>query len=119
MTEIIVEPYKKLIIRTYYRYSSYEEMAREVVKGVTFPYVVLRWNNGILFNFISYPATDFISRELAQGILYWDHLEFAEMKDFREVIPVEGSPVKVYVRNFNGHPLFDQLSKFIKENLLS
>ena len=119
MTEIFVEPYKKLVIRTYMKYSSYEEMAKEVVKGVSFPYIVLRWNNGILFNFVSYAMSDYISEQLVQGNLYWDHLEFAEMKDFKDYMQVEGNPVKIYVRNLNGHPLFDQLSKFIKEKLLS
>ncbi len=36
MTEIFVEPYKKLVIRTYMKYSSYEEMAKEVVKESPF-----------------------------------------------------------------------------------
>lgn len=119
MTEISVEPYKKLVIRTYVKYNSYEEMSKEIVKGVNLPYIVLRWNHGILFNFSSYLITDYVSKQLIEGNLYWDYLEFAEMKDFKDYIQVEGSPVKIYVRNLNGHPLFDQLSKFIKENLLS
>lgn len=118
MTEITVEPYKKLVIRTYLKYDSYEEMARELVKGVSVPYIILRWNSGILFNFVSYMMTDYISQQLVQGNLYWDHLDFAEMKEFRDYVPVEGSAVKIYVRNLNRHPLFTQLSRYIKENFL-
>lgn len=121
MTEILVEPYRKLVIRTYMRYRSYEEMARQIAAGaygVPMPTVVLRWSKGILFNFVSYQPTDSVMRQLMDGILYWDHLDFAEMPEYKEEIPLAGSPARVLVRNLTGHPLFDQVAEFVRANLL-
>jgi len=114
LTEISVEPYRKLVIRTYMRYGSYEEMAREIAYGVPIPTVMLRWSKGILFNFVSYQPTDSVMRQLMDGVLYWDHLDFAEMPEYREEIPLAGSPARVLVRNLTGHPLFDQVAEFVK-----
>lgn len=121
MTEISVEPYRKLVIRTYMRYRSYEEMARQIAAGaygVPMSTVVLRWSKGILFNFVSYQPTDSVMRQLMDGILYWDHLDFAEMPEYKEEIPLAGSPARVLVRNLTGHPLFDQVAEFVRANLL-
>ncbi|MGC8696673.1 MAG: hypothetical protein C0167_00815 [Nitrososphaera sp.] len=119
MTEISVEPYRKLIIRTYMKYNSYEEMARELTKGVIgVPSIILRWSHGIVFTFTSYQPTDHVLRQLIEGILYWDHVDFAEMPNYMSEISVAGSPVKIFVRNLNGHPLFDQVAEFLKTKLL-
>jgi len=119
-TKIAVEPYRKLVIRTYLKYDSPEKMAKELAKGATGPIpIVLRWDDGVLFYFWSYPVTDFVSQKLVEGILIWDHLDFALMKEFKDKIDVEGSPAQVVVRDVRGHPLFDQLARFVKEQLVN
>jgi hypothetical protein len=65
--------------------------------------------------------TDVISRELINGHIIWDHVDFAPMSTYKREIqgPSDRPLVTINVVDVSGHSVFDDVTKWIRDNLLS
>lgn len=85
------EPYKKIIIKDYSKYERVDDLIKNILtrqrvapEGVN---LILQWAEGVVFTYYPLPViTDALWRELLQGNAYWDLVEFAPMKDYKEHI---------------------------------
>lgn len=99
------------------RYESPQGFAENVVsetpKGNPIPR--LFWANGILFRHFPYFPSEVISQQLIEGILNVDHIEYAQMKEYRKEIAVTPNQ-KVKVLNVTNHTVFNDLTSYIAKN---
>ena len=120
--EIAFEPYKKLSFKSYIQYTKVEEFIRNISIGspAGFPAIMnLFWANGIIFRFFSLPPSDSLTKEILNGHLVWDHIEYAPMPTYQKEI--QGHPerplVTIIVLDMSNHVVLDPLTKWIKDNL--
>ncbi|MDH5451052.1 MAG: hypothetical protein OEX77_09205 [Candidatus Bathyarchaeota archaeon] len=57
----------------------------------------LRWAEGVAFRFLSMPSTDEVSRELLQGKVHWNAVEWALMPKYEGVIQIKEINAKIPV----------------------
>ncbi|MEM0136214.1 MAG: hypothetical protein QXU18_13490 [Thermoplasmatales archaeon] len=121
MTEIIFEPYNKIIIRSFMKFdtprSFGESLVLEQGKGLQIGALRLFWANGILFRHFPLPLTESTMQQLINGIFIVDHIDFTEMKEYQGEIMISQG-VKIKVLNVTKHSVFSELTKFITEKLL-
>ncbi len=46
----------------------------------------IRWANGIVFVAAGYPPTEKLVNDQLEGTIHWANVEFAEMKDFQQML---------------------------------
>lgn len=87
MVEIIIEPWKKLIIHEVIEYKFEDSVrvhATGFVGGMTPP---LKWANGIVFVHVGFPDSDTAHQEKIKGTIHWSHVTFALKANYeRQVI---------------------------------
>ena len=119
MTEVTFEPRKKVIIHEYRRYDSVEALIRCGFAGAPpGSNVIVRWVDGIVLSHNTYPMTDFVTKELIEGRLHWDHVAFAPMEKYQESLSFAHLPITVTVVDVSVNPVYCDIGKFIKETLL-
>ncbi|MDG7034713.1 MAG: hypothetical protein JRN32_03815 [Nitrososphaerota archaeon] len=117
------EPYKKIIIKDYSKYERVDDLIkntltrqRNIPEGVN---LILQWAEGIVFIYYPLPAiTDTLSRELLQGNVYWDLVEFAPMKDYKEHIApdvehMKGLKADVTVIDVSNRAIMRDVAKYL------
>jgi hypothetical protein len=120
--EVAFEPYKKVAFQSYLMYESSEAFANVI--GLARPPGVaaqtrLFWANGVLFRFFSHQPSEALSKEILNGHLIWDHVEFAPMPEYKNVLKVVERPlVMINVLNVSDHVIFGPVSKWIYDNLI-
>jgi hypothetical protein len=116
MTEISLEPYKKVIIRSCFQYPEVdafvEAMSMATPAG---KYSGFAWANGILFRHFPFLPTDSLTKEYIKGNLYIDTLEFAFMSSYVKELTSKERGVVLAVANVSGNELFDSLTKWVKK----
>lgn len=119
---VSVEPYKRIIIRSYLQYDSPELLIRamtaHIPKAITGRIGSLLWSNEVVFKHISFPNSATVSRELLDGNLWIDHIDFAHMPKYRPDIKAAESDVAFSVIDVTGHTTFDQLTSWMKAHIL-
>ena len=120
MTEVIYQPRKQVIIHEYSRYDTVEDLIRGAFSGVPPGATAgpLRWVDGIVLMYNTYPMTDAIVKELIEGRVHWDHVSFAPMEEYKPTVHVEDLQITVRIINVSINPTFRAIAKFIKENLM-
>ena len=129
MTEakVIIQPYSAIVIRGYMKFDSPKSFAENMLasiartpKDLPDGTIIGRlfWSNGVVFRHFPFAQTETVTRELLSGRINYDHLEFAEMKQYQKEITV-GNGLKVEVSNVSGHSVFDSLTKYLSSELLS
>jgi hypothetical protein len=120
--EVAFEPYKKVSFQSYFKYESSEAFAHVIALSNPPGIPVQRrlfWANGVLFRFFSHPPSEALSREIVNGHLIWDHVEFAPMPAYKNVLKVVERPlVMINVLNVSDHVIFGPVSKWIYDNLI-
>jgi hypothetical protein len=119
--EFTLAPYTRVSIRSYLEHESPEQLATALAKAVP-PNVpsqtVLRWANGVLFAATNFLPTDSVSKEYLAGHLLWDHVDFAIMPEFRDVIQLPEKPLfTIGVIDLSKHSLFGPFADWIRNNL--
>jgi len=82
MTEILFNQRKEIVVLEYVQYNDVDQLINAAFAGAPRGATVgpLRWVDGIVMLFNPLPATnEFLTRQLIEGRLYWDHLAFALM----------------------------------------
>ena len=75
----------------------------------------LSWAEGVVFRFSRMAATDEIFRELLQGKIHWNVLEWALMPQYKQVIPIEEINAKIPVINVSTTTILCDVAKALKE----
>lgn len=120
--DVSFEPYKKVTFQSYLSYESSEAFANFIALA-TPPGVPaqnkLFWANGILFRFYAHAPSDAIAKEIVNGHLMWDHIEFAPMPKYQNEIKIAERPlVNINVLNVSNHVVLGQVTKWIYDNLV-
>ena len=119
MTEVSYEPRKKVIIHEYSYYDSVEALVRCGFAGAPpGSSVIIRWVDGVVLSQNTYPMTDSITAELIEGRLHWDHVSFAPMEEYQASLSFANLAITVTVIDVSVNPVFCDIAKFIKKNLM-
>jgi hypothetical protein len=112
-------PRKEVIIHEYTKYDSAEDFINTLTKGAPAGSVlsVLKWVDGVLFSFRPLPPNEVTIKALILGTLYWDHVSFAPMPEYRDQIITQNG-VTVVINNVSGNSVFVAIGEFIKKEFL-
>ena len=75
----------------------------------------LSWAEGVVFCFSRMAPTDEIVRELLQGKVHWNVVEWALMPQYKQVIPIEEINAKIPVINVSTTAILCEVAKALKE----
>ena len=75
----------------------------------------LSWAEGVVFRFSRMAATDEIFRELLQGKVHWNVLEWALMPQYKQVIPIEEINAKIPIIDVSTTTILCDVAKALKE----
>jgi hypothetical protein len=75
----------------------------------------LSWAEGVVFRFSRMTPTDEIFRELLQGKVHWNVVEWALMPQYKQVIPIEEINAKIPVINVSSTTILCDVAKALKE----
>jgi len=120
--EVAFEPYKKITFQSHLLYKSAQTFANVIAlanpPGIPFQ-VRLFWANGILFRFFNHTPSEALSKEILNGHLIFDHIEFAPMPEYKSELKVADRPLgTLYVLDVSNHVVFQPLTAWIRDNLL-
>ena len=78
---------------------------------------VMRWVDGIVLTFLALQTdTDFMAKERARGVLYWDHVSFAPMPEYQPTIMTQNGS-RAYITKVEKNETFIAIGKFLKKKL--
>lgn len=113
MVEVIHRPLQRIVIMECVRYGSPEELLQNLVLAPGQP-AVLYWADGVLFIPVPAPmASDFFSRELADGNIYWISVSFTSMEAYQPRISAEKGP-EAAVINVSNSPSLMAVARWLK-----
>lgn len=75
----------------------------------------LSWAEGVVFRFSRMTSTDEIVRELLQGKVHWNVVEWALMPQYKHVIPIEEINAKIPVINVSTTAILCEVAEALKE----
>jgi len=79
----------------------------------------LSWAEGVVFRFSRMAPTDEIFKELLQGKVHWNVVEWALMPQYKQVIPLEEINAKIPVINVSTTTILCEVAKALKEKAQS
>ena len=112
------EPRKEIIIHEYTKYDSPNELITSAVSGVPPGSVLtaLKWVDGVLLSFTPFPRDAITVKEIMEGKVHWDHVNFTLMSEYKEQIITE-TGVTVVITDVSKNPSFEAVAEFIKATL--
>jgi len=115
------EPRKEVIIHEMSIYSSPEELANKMTIGIPQGALppLLKWVDRVVMTFTTLNQTDFITKEIAEGKLHWDHVSIASMEEYRQTIVLPERAITVDVTDVSANETFQAIGKFLREEFLS
>jgi hypothetical protein len=118
-TLVKYEPRKEVIIHEYTKYDSDEDLISAAIRGLPTGSVLtaLRWVDGVLLSFNALPINEVTTKELIEGRLYWDHVSFASMPEYKDQI-ITKTGITVVIGNVSNNPVFAAIAEFIKKEFL-
>ena len=120
--EVKFEPYDKLTFKSYFEYETPEKFVEAIAlpnpEGMIFQ-ARLFWANGVLFRPFNHPPSESLAKEVINGHIILDHVEFAPMPTFQKEIKHPARPLgTINVVDVSKHIVFGPLAMWIKENLV-
>ena len=121
--EILIEPWKKLVIHEVIEYN-FDDWVKQIAfstrsSGGAIP--TMQWTNGIVFSPANFPTTNITVEEQLKGILHWSSVSFAIKEKFEKQIVIENATINLVDVSVN--EIFKELSiklkkqsKFINKN---
>ena len=114
--EVVYQPWKKIVIHEIVDYAL-DDLVRLQSLGVE-PGGLgdpLLWTEGIVFSSSTMLETKDVVKEKMEGIVHWSSVEWARMPEFKEVIVIKETNVKVLIIDVTAHPIYRTVSKWLKE----
>ncbi|MEM4408344.1 MAG: hypothetical protein QXI19_06340 [Candidatus Caldarchaeum sp.] len=116
MVEIVYSPVKTIVIMEYVKYSTAEELIRNLLLPPGQP-AVLYWAEGVVFFPTPFAANNTkVVEELMNGRIYWMSVSFAPMTAYTPMLSVEKGP-EAMVINVSRSQTLSQVAKWLKERL--
>lgn len=113
MVEVIYRPIRRIVIMECIKYSTVEELLQNLMLAPGQP-IILYWAEGVLFIPVPAPITsEFFSRELADGNVYWLSVSFTEMNEYSPKISAEKCP-EANVINVSKSPSLSIVARWLK-----
>ena len=116
LIEVVYQPWKKIVIHEIVDYAL-DDLVRLQSLGVE-PGGLgdpLLWVEGIVFSSSTMLETKDVVKEKMEGIVHWSSVEWARMPEFKEVIVIKETNVKVLIIDVTAHPIYRTVSKWLKE----
>lgn len=116
VVEIVYSPVKAIVILEYIKYSTAEELIRNLLLPPGQP-AVLYWAEGVVFFPIPLAANNTkVVEELMNGRIYWMSVSFAPMTAYTPMLSAEKGP-EAMVINVSRSQTLSQVAKWLKERL--
>ena len=116
LVEVVYQPWDKIVIHEIVDYTL-DDLVRLQSLGVE-PGGLgdpLLWAEGIVFSSSTMLETKDVIKEKLEGIVHWSSVEWARMPEFKEVIVIKETNVKVLIIDVSAHPIYKTVSKWLKE----
>ena len=116
LVEVVYQPWNKIVIHEIVDYSL-DDLVRLQSLGVE-PGGLgdpLLWAEGIVFSSSTMLETKDVVKEKLEGIVHWSSVEWARMPEFKQVIVIKETNVRVLIINVSAHPIYKTVSKWLKE----
>jgi hypothetical protein len=114
-TEIVIEPWKRLVIHEVIEYSFDDFMkllisqSRAVAGGTP----ATNWANGIIFHFGGFPDTDSVMQEKLHGVIHWSSVMFAVKETYEPQYRQDSNYVNLI--NASHNQVFVELANVLKQ----
>lgn len=120
--EVAYKPYNKVSFQSCLPYESVEAFIGVYSftnpPGIPFQ-AKFFWANGILFRFFNHPPSEALAKEIVNGHIIFDHIEFAPMAEYKKELKIPERPMgNIIVLNVSTHTIFDPLTAWIHKNML-
>ncbi|HKZ61097.1 MAG TPA: hypothetical protein VJZ68_01600 [Nitrososphaera sp.] len=114
--EIIIEPWKKLVIHelTEYQFEDFLQFMGATARAAGGGIITMNWANGVTFQILSFPESEVIVEEFLKGIIHYSNVLFALKEKFEKQIRKEYGTFMMADMSANEHLV--QLSSVLKEN---
>jgi hypothetical protein len=88
MVEVQYSPTKKIVVHEIIKSELSDFIKMKVQPRLpNMQAMPFRWIDGIVFTFMStIPTEQLINEHVRDGVIHWDHIEFAEMPTFQNVL---------------------------------
>lgn len=117
MVEVDYQPWKKIVIHEVIKYNldSLVKLQSLGVEpgGLAQP---LLWAEGIALSKSTMRETEDVVKEKLEGVVHWPSVMWAPMPEFKEVIIIRETNVKVPIIDVNAHPIYKTVAKWLKEH---
>jgi hypothetical protein len=113
--EIVIEPWKKLIIHEVIEYDFEGWITQMAFSSKTAGGVIptINWVNGIVFQSFNFPDTNIIVEEKLKGILHWSSVMFATKEKYEKQIIKDNATINLIDVSVN--EIFRILAEKLKE----
>ena len=116
MVDIEYRPVQKIIIHEVIKYEleNFIELKAQPRPPNTPPSIV-RWAEGTVFDYMAFPQThELINERAKDGTIHWDFIEFAQMKNYVEVLGNPNGTSHVKVINVSNNTAVSGAIRWIK-----
>ena len=115
MVKVVYQPWEKIVIHEIVKYALDALVKLQSLGvepgGLGEP---LLWAEGIVFSSSTMLETKDVIKEKLEGVAHWSSVEWALMPEFKEVIIIKETNVKVPILNVSAHPIYKTVSKWLK-----
>jgi hypothetical protein len=113
--EIVIEPWKKLVIHEVIEYNFDQWMTQIAFSSKTAGGAIptINWVNGIVFQSFNFPDTNTMVEEKLKGVLHWSSVMFAIKEKFEKQIIKDNATINLIDVSVNR--IFEELASKLKE----
>lgn len=114
--EIVIEPWKKLVVHEVIEYT-FEDFMKILIsqsRALAGGSPAINWTNGIIFTFAIFPDTDAVIKEKLQGTIHWSNVMFALKEKYEPQYRQDTNYVNLI--NASQNQIFVQLADVLKKN---
>lgn len=117
MVEVEYQPWKKIVIHEAIKYNL-DSLVRIQSLGVEPGGLAqpLLWAKGTVLSKSVMPETEDIVKEKLEGGVHWPSVIWAPMPEFKEVIIIKETNVKVPIIDVSTHPIYKAVAKWLREH---
>jgi hypothetical protein len=115
LVKITFKPWEEIVIHEVINYSLADLITRSSLGvqpgGLAAP---LNWAEGVAFHHVAMPMNDEITRELLQGKVHWNAVEWALMPEYKNVILIADINAKIPVINVSATTILSEVAVALK-----
>ena len=116
MVDIEYRPIQKIVIHEVIKYEldDFIQLKAQPNPPNT-PQSIVRWTGGTVFDYLTFPQTqELINQRAKSGTIHWDFIEFAEMKEYSDLLDNPETKTQVKVINVSNNTAVSDAIRWIK-----